>query len=52
MSNRKATLSIEGQAPIELPILDGTLGQDVIDIGTLGAHNIFIYYPGLSATAD
>ena len=25
MSNRKATLSIEGQAPIELPILEGTL---------------------------
>ena len=51
MSNRKATLTIEGQAPIELPILKGTLGQDVIDIGTLGSHNVFTYDPGFSATA-
>ncbi len=51
MSNRKATLTIDGQAPIELPILQGTLGQDVIDIGTLGSHNVFTYDPGFSATA-
>ena len=45
MSNRTATLSIEGKAPIELPILKGTLGQDVIDIGTLGSHDIFTFDP-------
>ena len=52
MSNRTATLSIEGKAPIELPILKGTLGQDVIDIGTLGSHDIFTFDPGFSATAS
>ena len=36
MTERTATLTIEGKPPIELPIYEGTLGQDVIDIGTLG----------------
>ena len=51
MTDRKATLSIDGAAPIELPILKGTRGQDVIDIGTLGSHGVFTYDPGFSATA-
>ena len=51
MTDRKATLSIDGAAPIELPILKGTRGQDVIDIGTLVSHGVFTYDPGFSATA-
>ena len=51
MTDRKAILSIDGQAPIELPVLKGTLGQDVIDIGSLGSHGFFTYDPGFSATA-
>ena len=38
MSERKATLSVDGGDPIELPVYQGTLGQDVIDIGSLGSH--------------
>ena len=52
MTDRKATLTIDGEAPIELPILTGTRGQDVIDIGTLGSHGFFTYDPGFSATAS
>ena len=51
MTERKAILSIEGEAPIELPVLKGTLGQDVVDIGSLGSHGFFTYDPGFSATA-
>ena len=51
MTDRKATLTIDGETAIELPILKGTRGQDVIDIGTLGSHGFFTYDPGFSATA-
>ena len=30
MTDRKATLTIDGETPIELPVLKGTRGQDVI----------------------
>ena len=52
MTERTATLTIEGKPPIGLPIYEGTLGQDVIDIGTLGGHDIFTFDPGFSATAS
>ena len=42
MTDRKATLTIDGETPIELPVLKGTRGQDVIDIGTLGLSLIHI----------
>jgi citrate synthase len=38
-------------APIELPILSGTAGNDVIDIRTLGKHGIYTYDPGFMSTA-
>jgi citrate synthase len=48
----KATITFDnGAAPIELPILAGTLGNDVIDIRTLGKHGIFTYDPGFMSTA-
>ena len=48
----KATISFDnGAAPIELPILSGSLGNDVIDIRNLGKHNIFTYDPGFMSTA-
>ena len=47
-----ATLSFEnGKSPIELPILSGTLGNDVIDIRTLGKHGVYTYDPGFMSTA-
>ena len=52
MTDRKATLTIDGETPIELPILKGTRGQDVIDIGALGSHGYFTYDPSFTATAS
>lgn len=48
----KATITFDNEAkPIELPVLSGTLGNDVIDIRTLGKHGVFTYDPGFMATA-
>ena len=52
MTDRKATISIDGEKPIELPIHKGTLGQDVIDVGTLGNYGYFTYDPSFTATAS
>lgn len=49
----KVTLTFDnGAAPIELPILSGSLGNDVIDIGALGKHGIYTYDPGFLSTAS
>ena len=53
MSDRKATLTIDGMdAPIELPIYSGTLGPDVIDVGSLTGKGLFTYDPGFVSTAS
>lgn len=52
MADKKATLHIEGQAPIELPIIEGTQGPAVIDVRTLGANGYFTFDPGFLATAS
>ena len=47
-----ATISFNnGAKPIELPVLSGTAGFDVIDIRTLGKHGVYTYDPGFMATA-
>jgi len=47
-----ATLSFaNGKPPIELPILSGSLGNDVIDIRSLGKHGVYTYDPGFMSTA-
>lgn len=52
-SGRKATLIIDGQAPVEFPILKGTHGGDVIDIRTLAAKTgLFTYDSGFLSTAS
>lgn len=54
MTNKptKATLTFDnGAEPIELPMLSGTLGNDVIDIRNLGKHGVFTYDPGFMSTA-
>ncbi len=51
MSERTATLTVDNKTSIELPIYEGTLGQDVIDIGALGKHDVFTFDPGFAATA-
>ncbi|WMJ07750.1 citrate synthase [Nitrosomonas sp. sh817] len=49
-----ATLNLNnGSAPIELPVLSGTMGPDVIDIRKLHAQSgLFTYDPGFLSTAS
>ncbi|MGH8756433.1 MAG: citrate (Si)-synthase, partial [Burkholderiales bacterium] len=52
---RKAILSFSDgrREPIELPILSGTTGPDVIDIRSLhGKSGMFTYDPGYLSTAS
>lgn len=49
----KATLIFDnGADPIDLPVLSGNLGEDVIDIRALGKHGYFTYDPGFLSTAS
>ena len=52
MTEQKAILHLPGQEAIELPILKGTAGNDVIDISSLGKTGYFTYDPGFLATAS
>jgi citrate synthase len=52
MANKKATLNLPGQEPVELPIMSGTAGHDVIDIRTLGSKGYFTHDPGFMATSS
>ncbi len=52
MADKVATLHIPGCAPIELPILVGTEGPEVIDVRALGVHGYFTYDPGFLSTAS
>ncbi|WP_113905699.1 citrate synthase [Aliidiomarina celeris] len=51
MADRKATLQVDGTT-VELPILSGTAGYDVIDVRTLGKHGYFTFDPGFLATGS
>lgn len=49
---KKATLILDDGRNIELPILSGTLGEDVLDVRTLGSKGLFTYDPGYLSTAS
>lgn len=52
-TERKATLSIDGQSPVEFPILSPTHGNDCVDIRTLGGKTgLFTYDSGFLSTAS
>jgi citrate synthase len=52
-TERKATLSIEGQAPVDFSIMTPTHGNDCVDIRTLGAKTgLFTYDSGFLSTAS
>lgn len=51
MADKKAILKA-GDAEIELPILSGVAGNEVIDIRTLGSTGYFTYDPGFLATGS
>jgi citrate synthase len=53
MKPTKVTLTFDdGTAPIELPMLSGTLGPNLIDIRNLGKQGCFTYDPGFQSTAS
>ncbi|MGO3742636.1 citrate synthase [Kerstersia sp.] len=54
LSDKKATLSFsDGSASVELPIYQGTVGPDVMDIRKLyGQTGMFTYDPGFLSTAS
>lgn len=53
MKPTKATITFDNALkPIELPVLSGTAGNDVIDIRALGKHGVFTYDPGFMSTAS
>ena len=51
MSDKKATLAIEGKDAIDLPIYSGSIGPDVVDVSALTAQGMFTYDPGFVSTA-
>lgn len=53
MKPTKVTLTFDnGSKPIELPVLSGNLGADVIDIRSLGKYGYYTYDPGFLSTAS
>jgi len=49
---RVATLTLDDGRSVELPILAGTLGPDVIDIRALGKLGVFTYDPAFFSTSS
>ena len=53
MAEKKAQLSVDGiDETIELPIYEGTVGPDVIDVRSLVSKGVFTYDPGFMSTAS
>ncbi|MFG1489833.1 citrate/2-methylcitrate synthase, partial [Oceanospirillum sp. HFRX-1_2] len=53
MADKKAILTVPGlDEPIELPIYNGTVGPDVIDVRGLTSKGMFTYDPGFVSTAS
>ncbi len=53
MTDKKAQLSVDGlNESIDLPVLTGTVGPDVIDVRALTAKGYFTYDPGFVSTAS
>jgi citrate synthase len=52
-ANTKATIELSGEQPVDLPVLKGTLGPDVVDIRKLySGTGVFTYDPGFTSTAS
>ena len=51
--DKKASLSLPGGKSIDLPVLSGSIGPDVVDIRALyGKTGVFTYDPGFLSTAS
>ncbi|MEZ0238309.1 MAG: citrate (Si)-synthase, partial [Methylophilaceae bacterium] len=47
MKPTKATFTLDNSTdPIDLPVLTGSLGPNVVDIRNLAGHGYFTYDPG------
>lgn len=52
MADRKAQLSIDGiNESFELPVYEGSMGPDVVDVRSLVSKQLFTYDPGFVSTA-
>ena len=49
---RVATLTLDDGRSVELPILSGTLGSDVLDLHNLGKLGVYTYDPAFFSTAS
>ena len=52
MAERSASLTIDSEAPIELPVYPASVGPAVIDVGALTRRGYFTYDPGFVSTAS
>lgn len=53
MTEKKAQLSVDGVSePFELPVYEGTIGPDVVDVRGLAGQGVFTYDPGFMSTAS
>jgi citrate synthase len=52
MTQKTAQLIVEGHAPVTLPILTPTLGNEVIDIHPMSELGMFTFDPGFVSTAS
>jgi citrate synthase len=52
MTEKHATLKIEGKEDLSLPIYSPTLGQDVVDVSGLTGKGMFTFDPGFTSTAS
>lgn len=52
MSDKKAHLTVDGiDGAIDMPVLSGTTGPDVVDVSSLTGKGLFTYDPGFVSTA-
>ena len=52
MADRKAILTIDGMEPMELPVYQGTIGPDCVDVSSLAGQGIFTLDEGFASTAS
>ena len=52
MAERSASLTIDSEAPIGLPVYPASVGPAVIDVGALTSQGYFTYDPGFVSTAS
>lgn len=52
MDEKPANLSLPGKGTVKLPLLSGSMGDQVLDIKPLAAMELFTFDPGFTATAS